>query len=93
MKDEELIILLKYAYHLWRVAPTFKAQDEGLNSIGAFVGSVYAKAINDLENKTKVKFAKDGSVTSEQFQKMKYDIEKINKEYNFKYNGSFSMLL
>lgn len=93
MKNEDLIILLKYAYHLWRVAPTFKAHDEGLNSIGAFVGCVYAKAISDLEEKKKVKFAKDGSVTSKQFEKMKYDIEKINKEENFKYDGNFIMLL
>ena len=77
---------------MWKVIPTFRAQDEGLNSMGAYIGTVYGKAINSLENGEKFEL-KGNNEISKKFNEMKKDIKKIKLERNQKYDGSFIMIL
>lgn len=81
MKNDELIVLLRYAYEMTRIIAPINAKKVGLNNIGNGVMDLYKYIVVDLQKGNKIDIEKD-EFLKEVFEAMKEDLDDRDIEYD-----------
>lgn len=86
MKNEELIVLLRYAYEMTRIIAPINARKVGLNNIGNGVMDFYKYIVVDLQKGNEIDIEHD-EFLKDVFEAMKEDLD----DRDIEYDGWFSL--